>query len=79
MVLKQKRHSDDTIDKNKAQLVALGCFQSTQDVENTFSPVVDFTSVRIALTLAAEDECDVHQMDVSSAFLYFVQLIDQST
>lgn len=70
IILKLKRHADGTTDKYEARLVALGCFQRSTDVDCTFSPVVDFSSVRVALALAALRDYDVHQMDVTGAFLY---------
>lgn len=53
IILTLKRYANGTIDKYKAQLVALGCFQRSTDVDRTFSPVVDFSSVRVELALAA--------------------------
>ena len=39
------------------------------DYEETFSPVVKLTSIRILLSLAAKYGFTVHQMDVKTAFL----------
>lgn len=69
-ILKLKRHTDGTVDKYKARLVVLGCNQQESDYDKIYSPVLDFTMVRIALTIAGKLKAHVHQMDVSSAFLH---------
>jgi Reverse transcriptase (RNA-dependent DNA polymerase) len=70
MVLKIKRQPNGDVDSYKARLVALGCFQSEEDYDETFSPVVDFTTVRIALALAVHEKMHVHHVDVTGASLY---------
>jgi Reverse transcriptase (RNA-dependent DNA polymerase) len=70
VVLKIKRCPDCTIDRYKARLVALGCLQMQSDYDETFSPVVDLSTVRSALTLAVYDKEHVHHIDVTGAFLY---------
>lgn len=54
--------------KYKARLVVKG-YQQGQ-VELTYSPVVDFTTVRTALAVAVRRGYIVHQMDVTTAFLH---------
>ena len=70
-VLKIKRNSDRTIERYKARLVLLGHLQQKDiDFFETYSPVVDFTAVRIALVIACQMEMTTHHLDVKCAFLY---------
>lgn len=69
-VFKLKRKSDGDIDKYKARLVAMG-FSQTQgfDYNETYAPVAKLTTLRILLSIAAQMDLKVHQMDVKGAFL----------
>jgi alkylhydroperoxidase family enzyme len=70
-VLKIKNNSDRTIERYKARLVLLGHLQQKDiDFFETYSPVVDFTAVRIALAIACQMEMTTHHLDVKCAFLY---------
>lgn len=54
----------------KARLVALGCRQLYGvDYVETFAPVVKLTTIRIVLALAAAQDFECEQMDVTTAFL----------
>ncbi|GKC16513.1 retrovirus-related pol polyprotein from transposon TNT 1-94 [Tanacetum coccineum] len=69
-IFKTKLHSDGTIQRHKARLVARGYVQEQGiNFVETFSPVARFETVRIILALAAMMRWMVFQFDVKSAFL----------
>ena len=69
-VFKIKRGSDGSVDRFKGRLVAKGYAQQYGvDYDETYSPVVRFSSVRVLLAFAMDNDLLVHQMDVVSAFL----------
>jgi hypothetical protein len=54
-----------------ARLVAKGYSQKAGiDFDQTFSPVVEYDSLLIILSIAAAEELDLFKFDVSSVFLY---------
>ena len=69
-VFKAKRGKDGKVERLKARLVAKGYTQKLNvDYDETFAPVVRFSSIRALLALSVHNGMLVHQMDVVSAFL----------
>ena len=69
-VLKTKYKADGSVERYKARLVAKGYAQKYGiDYNETFSPVVRFSSIRTLLAFALQNSMYVHQMDVVTAFL----------
>jgi len=53
-VFRTKYNADGTVKKHKARLVAKGCTQQQGvDLDETFSPVARFETIRIFLALVA--------------------------
>ncbi|CAL2231172.1 unnamed protein product [Prunus armeniaca] len=70
-VFSVKLRFDGSIDRYKAQLVALGNKQEYGlDYDETFAPVTKMTIIRTILALAASQSWPLHQMDVKNAFLH---------
>jgi hypothetical protein len=69
-VFKVKRNADGSIDRYKARLVAQGFSQQHGvDYNEVYAPVARNSAIRAVLALATALDLEVHQMDVSTAFL----------
>ena len=70
-VFKVKYKEDGHIERFKARLVVKGHVQKHRiDYDETFSPIVRFSSIRVLLSFALQHGMHIHQMDVVTAFLH---------
>jgi Reverse transcriptase (RNA-dependent DNA polymerase) len=69
-VLKMKRDSSGIVERYKARTVLSGHLQRPAiDSFETYTPVMDFTAVRVALAIACNQFMETHHMGVTCAFL----------
>lgn len=69
-VFKTKRGADGHIIRYKARLVIKGYAQTQGiDYEETYSPVVRYTSLRYLMSLAVQYDLDIEHLDFVTAFL----------
>jgi hypothetical protein len=68
-----KHKPDGSIDQYKARLVAKGFKQCYDiDYDDTFSPVVKLSTIRLVISIAVSQGWSLHQLDVQNAFLHGV-------
>ena len=69
-VFKIKRDERGAIEKYKARLVAKGFLQKPgEEYTDVFAPASSHVTLRLLLSVAAERNLDIHQLDVKTAFL----------
>jgi hypothetical protein len=69
-VFRLKREPDSEIEKHKARVVAKGFTQiKGLDYDETFAPIVKFTSIHILLTITTHNDLEIHQIDIKTTFL----------
>lgn len=69
-VFKKKRLADGTA-RYKARLVAQGFSQIKGiNYDQTYAPVVRFTTLRLLFAFAAKDQLEIYHLDVETAFLH---------
>ncbi|KAJ4762199.1 Gag/pol [Rhynchospora pubera] len=70
-IYKIKRKPDGSIERFKARLVANGFHQEEGiDFQETYSPVVRATTIRVVLSIAVSSKWQIKQLDVHNAFLH---------
>lgn len=70
IVLRNKYKPDGTIERRKARLVAKGYSQRPGlDFRETFAPVARMNSIRMLTAVAVEHEMEMHQLDITTAYL----------
>jgi hypothetical protein len=72
-VYKIKRNADGSIDRYKGHLVAKGFKQMYDiDYEDTFSTVVKAATIRLILSIAISNGCNLRQLDIQNVILHGV-------
>ena len=70
-VQKVKLRSDGSLERYKARLITKGFHQKHSiDFQETFLPIVRFTTVRCLIALAVSRHGLIFQLDVNNAFLH---------
>ncbi|KAM1823768.1 hypothetical protein FF1_025765 [Malus domestica] len=69
-VYKTKKNANGEVERYKARLVAKGYSQRAGiDYDEVFAPVARLETIRLLISLAAQNKWKIQQMDVKSAFL----------
>ena len=68
-VFKSKMHTNGSLDKLKARVMARGFSQMHSiNYEDIFAPTVKFDTLHVFLALIALEDLECHQVDVNNAF-----------
>jgi hypothetical protein len=71
IIRKIKYNADNSIDKRKSRIVAQGFNQRRGiDYNETFSPTLHHTSLRIILAISTKLNLELKQLDIKGAYLY---------
>ena len=69
-IFRTKYDQNGNVDRYKGRLVVKGFSQKSDvDYEETYSPIMRLTTLRVLVTWAASNRMVAHQMDVTTAFL----------
>ena len=69
-VFKKKMNPKGEVERHKARLVVKGYRQKAGiDYDEVFAPVARMETIRLLVSIAAQEEWPIYQMDVKSAFL----------
>lgn len=69
-IYKTKLNEKGEVDKHKARLVAKGYTQEYGiDYDEVFAPVARLDTIRMVVSMAAQNDWEIFQLDVKSAFL----------
>lgn len=69
-VFKNKLGAENELLKSKARFVAKGYLQAYgRDYHETFAPVAKMKSIKLVLSLTAQTDLELHQLDFDTAFL----------
>ena len=70
-IFKEKTDERGNVIRKKARFVARGFSQAAGvDFDETYSPVISHTSLRLMLSISASLDLELYQMDVDTAYLY---------
>ena len=69
-IFRTKRKYDSSVDRFNARLVAKGFHRCPEiDYQDTFSPIVKLTTIRIVISIVVSRGLSLRQLDVNNAFL----------
>lgn len=73
-ICRVKKNVDGTLVRTKARLVARGFSQIKGiDVQETFSPIIKFTTICVVLSIVVSNGRHLRQIDINSAFHFSIE------